>query len=803
MLDKIKPHLIAILSFVILSAVLFPDAFQGKTVTQPDMIRYRGVDNKIKRHREKTGEIALWNPSAFSGMPSFFSGPTFFSNKLSEVYKVNKLFLPGPIGLFLAGMICAYLLFLSLGVKHWLAGIGAIATCLASYNFIIYEVGHVNKLAAIIYFPLVAAGLLYAFKNRLLLGGALYGLGLGLAVYSTHVQMVYYLGISLIVLFIIFALYKIKSGEVIQLSKIVGVLALFSVLAIGANASRLYSSYKYMKHTMRGPAVLKSEANSIDGSDGLGYDYVFRWSHDVEEIFTYMIPGFLGGSSAEPVSAESEFASTLLANGYPEEQATRAPLYWGNMPYTAGPTYFGAIIMFLFILGLLIHKGYLKWWILAVTILFTFLSFGKNMAWFNDLWYYYFPYYNKFRSVNSSLAVLQFTFPLLAMLGMDQLLNKESNLKETNKKLYIALASTAGLCLLFALIGPSLFDMATDGDKNYGQLATSILNDRAALLRKDSLRSMFLIALVFATLWAYLNKKIKVKKLHVYVIVGLLIIFDMGLVGKRYLNSDKFEDAEEYFSQFETPRPVDMPILNDPDPNYRVFDASIDIFNSNEASRYHNTIGGYNAAKLRRYQDMIDKYIGNGDMTILNMLNTKYFIQKNKEEGQVFHQPNPQAMGNCWFVDTVKMVNTANEEIDALAGFNPKKTAFVHKEFSNKIKALSSNSDSAIITQTTYSPNKIEYRSNSNSDKLAVFSEVWYASGKDGWQAYIDNKAVDHIRANYILRALPVPAGEHTIRFEFKPEYYFIGEKVSLTTSILLILIALGAVGHTIKRGLT
>ena len=284
-------------------------------------------------------------------------------------------------------------------------------------------------------------------------------------------------------------------------------------------------------------------------------------------------------------------------------------------------------------------------------------------------------------------------------------------------------------------------------------------------------------------------------------IIGALITFDMGMVGNRYLNSEKFVDKEEYVSKFKNPRPVDIPILQDPDPNYRVFDASIDVFNSNEASRYHNTIGGYNAVKLRRYQDMIDRYIGKGDMTILNMLNAKYFIQKNKE-GQVFNQPNPQAMGNCWFVDTVKMVKTPNEEIDALASFNPRTTAYVHKEFSKEVNDLKPNNDSASIVQTSYGLNKLEYKSNSSSPKLAVFSEVWYMSGADGWQAYIDNQPVEHIRANYILRALPIPAGQHTIKFEFKPRHFFIGEKISLIISILLILCFLVALGLTIKKNM-
>jgi len=800
-MKKIIPHLIAIASFLILSVLLFPSALEDKTVAQPDLVRYSGVDNKVREHYEKTGEVALWNNSIFSGMPAFFAGPSFYANKLRQVYLVNKLFLPDPLGLFFLAMLSGFILFLSLGMKHWLSAIGAIAIALASYNFIIYEVGHINKLMAIVYFPLVASGLILVFKDKKWLGGSLFGIGLGLAVLSSHVQMIYYLAISLGILFIVYAVHKIKAKEIKSLSTNIGVLLLFSILAIGANSSRLLASYKYMKHTMRGPAVLASESTDKNSSDGLDYDYVFRWSHDVEEIFTYMIPGFLGGSSSETVSSESEFASRLMASGYPEEQATRAPLYWGNMPYTAGPTYFGAIIMFLFILGLLVHKGYLKWWILIVTILFTFLSFGKNMAWFNDLWYYYFPYYNKFRSVNSSLAVLQFTFPILAILGLDQILNKENELKATNKKLYIALASTAGLCLLFALIGPSLFDLSTEGDKNYGQLADSIISDRATLLRKDSLRSMILITIVFGVLWAFLNQKLKFKKMYIYMIIGVLITFDMGMVGNRYLNSEKFVDKEEYVSKFKNPRPVDIPILQDPDPNYRVFDASIDVFNSNEASRYHNTIGGYNAVKLRRYQDMIDRYIGKGDMTILNMLNAKYFIQKNKE-GQVFNQPNPQAMGNCWFVDTVKMVKTPNEEIDALASFNPRTTAFVHDEFSNEVNELKSNNDSASIIQTSYGLNELEYKSNSRSPKLAVFSEVWYMSGADGWQAYIDNKPVEHIRANYILRALPIPAGQHTIKFEFKPKHYFMGEKVSLIISILLILCFLVALGLAIKKNM-
>ncbi len=817
MFDKIKPHLIAILSFVILSAVLFPDAFQGKTVTQPDMIRYRGLDNKTKEHYEKTGELALWNNSTFSGMPAFFAGHTFASNKLKQVYLLSKLYLPGPIGYFFGGMLCAYLLFMALGVRHWLAAIGAIATVLASYNFIIYEVGHVNKLMTIIYFPLVAAGLIHTFKKRWLLGGALYSLGLGLAIFSSHLQMVYYLAISLGVLFIAYTVYQIKQKKASSLLKTIGVLVAFSILAVGANTSRLLSSYNYMKHTMRGPAILKAEDTSVNSSTGLDKDYVFRWSHGVEEVFTYMIPGFLGGSSSEPVSLESAFASDLLARGASEEQVKRAPLYWGNMPYTAGPTYFGAIIMFLFIFGLLSIKGYLKWWVLAVSILFTFLSFGSNMSWFNDLFYYYAPLYNKFRSVNSSLAVLQFTFPILAILGLNQLLNNkngndksgleelesnESLLKKTNKQLYISLAATGGLCLLFALLGPSLFDLGAAGDAQMaksGYNIDTIIETRGSLLRTDSFRSFFFIALVFGLLWAYINKKLKLKKMYVFIIIGLLITLDMGLVGNRYLNSEKFVDEEEYFAQFTNPRAVDIPILQDTDPNFRVFDASIDVFNSNQASRYHNTIGGYNAAKLRRYQDMIDKYIGQGDMNILNMLNTKYFIQKN-QQGQAAAQQNPAAMGNCWFVDTVSIVKTANEEINALSNFNPRTKAFVHEEFKNEVQGLSTTKDSTSIVQSSYGLNKLEYKSNSSTKKLAIFSEVWYMSGKNGWQAYIDNKPVEHIRANYILRALPIPAGQHTIRFEFQPADYFMGEKISLFASILLILITLGAVGLYAKK---
>lgn len=804
MIKKNLPHLFAAIAFLITAVFLCPDVLTGKIANQPDMQRSVGAYENIQDYNKKNESSSLWNASLFGGMPSFFAGAEYPNNLLSHVHnKVFTLSMPRPIGLFFIGFICAYVLFIALGMRPWLSVIGAIATVLASYNFIIFEVGHITKLRTIVYFPLITAGIVYVFKDKYLLGGSIFGLGLGLALWSDHVQMVYYLAICLFIFVACYLFFVIKNKELKTIIKPAIFLAIFAILAIGANSSKLWCSYEYMQHTMRGPSVLEKQDGSVNNSNGLDKDYVFNWSHGKAEIFTYLIPGFLGGSSSEPIGSNSAFAEDLLARGASESDVQKAPLYYGNMPFTAGPTYYGAIIIFLFVLGLFLTKGYIKWWVIATTILFTLLSFGKNLAWFNDLFYNYFPLYNKFRSVNSCLVVLQLTFPVLAVLGLNKILNSEVDLKIKNKKLLLSFYITGGICLFFATIGPFLIDFGSAGDEQltkYGYNLGAILEDRASLLRSDSFRSLLFIGLSVALIWTKINDKLKIKDSIFYLAIVALVFLDLSVVGKRYLNSDKFVDKEEYNAKLRTPRAVDVAILNDTDPNYRVFDLSIDAFNSNTATMFHSTIGGYHAAKLRRYQDIIDRHISKNNMSVLNMLNTKYFIQKD-ESGKEQYQMNPQALGNCWFVDSIELVNNANEEIDALTSFDPSKKAIVHKEFSDIVQNINTTNDSTSrIVLKEYEINKLVYTSNTNENKLAVFSEVWYASGKKGWQTYIDGQPVDHIRANYILRALKIPKGEHEIIFEFKPDYYYKGETISLGASALLILSFVGSVVFYLRR---
>ena len=547
---------------------------------------------------------------------------------------------------------------------------------------------------------------------------------------------------------------------------------------------------------MRGKPILEktdktSEAKSSSETEGLEWSYAMRWSNDWMDVFAALVPGVLGGSSGEQVGPKSE-SYKILRNGGGRQLANgkyQAPLYWGNLPFTSGPVYFGAGIIFLFILGLWLLRGQLKWGVAISVLLIVLLSLGKNLEWFQRLFFEYFPMYNKFRAHNSAMSVAAFLVPLLGFITLSKIFDWRFDKKEIIRGLMVAGGITGAICLFFALLGPSFFDFTSEADARYQEGVTDIfIKDRKAWMSGDGWRSLFIILLTGGLIWAYVQEKIS--KWVFLGLLGLVTIGDLWGVGRRYLNTTSFETPKSHDRHFQ-PRPVDQQILQleSDRSKYRVFDLSINTFNSNSTSYHHNTIGGYHPAKLQRIQDVIDHHIGKGNQAVLNMLNTKYVIT---QEGKL--QQNPGALGNAWFVENITKVNTANEEIDALKNFDSANDAVVlDTEFDNYISDFYPQKNGT-ITLTNYELDRWTYTTNATSEQLAVFSEIWYGGDKN-WKVTIDGEPAKHIRANYCLRALRVPAGQHTIEFRYEPPSYYAGEKVALISS-LLILALLGFVGY-------
>ena len=799
-LKKAIPSVLILISFLILSFGLFPDAFNGKVVQQPDMMSFRGISSDVIEYKKETGKTSVWTNSVFGGMPTYiWAGAPYTANKLKPLQKwLLNAGMPFPSGYFFTAFLAFFILTLVLRINPWIGFVGSLAFGLSTYNFLISEAGHASKFLAIMYFPMIAAGTILVYRAKYLIGGLLFGLGLGLNIMASHVQMTYYFAICMAIFVLVKFAYAIKEGTLPSFAKASAFILLPLLLAVGSNASQLWTSYDYMKESIRGPQIL--EVADGDSKGGLDKDYVFSWSHGIGESLSFIIPGAYGGGSAEGIDKSSATYKDLKRKGAPARALKSAPLYWGDMPSTSGPIYFGAIVIFLFVFGLMLVEGSMKWWLLISTILITLLSYGKNMMWFNDIFYNYFPLYDKFRSVNSILSVLQFTLPMMGILGLTKLMSPKLNRENALKKLYIATGILGGFVLFMGLVGGSLLDFTGLRDQQLissGYNIDAIISDRKSLLRGDAFRSLFFILAGAGLIWLYIQDKLKGKfqVTIIFGLLGLLMIMDLGGVGKRYLNSDNFVKAKRYESNFDQ-RPVDKQILADTDPNYRVFDLSIPTFQSNSASNHHKTIGGYHAAKLRRYMDMIERHIGVGNQKVLDMLNTRYFITK---EQQV--QRNPGAMGNAWFVNNIQKVNTPDEEIGALNNIDPKTTAVMMSEFDSYLGGFTSADGQGSITLSDYKPDHLTYTTNTNSEQFAVFSEVIYKpNSSNGWKSYIDGKEVDHVRANYILRAMKVPAGQHTIEFKFKPTVYYAGETISLISSLLLILGLIGFLVWSFKN---
>lgn len=807
------PHIVAIIVFISISYIYFPEALQGKVVNQSDVSSWRGAANEILEYNKKTGEQTLWTNSMFGGMPSYMVSTQYKGNQIKHINHYLQLG-KRPASYICLAMLSFYLLMLVFGVNPWLGIIGAIAFAFSSYNFIIIQVGHNSKMVAIAYMPMVLAAVVYAFRKNRLLGSIFLGIALALEIIAKHPQITYYLGLIVLVYGAYELYHAVKNKTLIAYSKTIGLLVVAGGMAVATNADYLLTTSQYAKYTMRGPSELSH--NKDNKTSGLDKDYATQWSYGIDETFNLLIPNYKGGASGGALSEKSEVYKLISRQdpSYAKKVIKQMPTYWGPQPFTAGPVYIGAIIIFLFALGLCLIKGKTKWWILTATLLSFALAWGRHFMPLTELFLDYFPLYNKFRTVSMILVIAQLTIPLLAILALKKVYQSEIDKKDFMKSMKIALGTTAGFCLLVYII-PSIsgsFIGAQDGQM-HEMIANALRMDRIALLKADAIRSLIFIVLAAATIWAVYNKKLKTN--YSYIILAVLILADMWTINKRYLNSGDFVQQRQFTNQFAL-RPVDKIILQDKDPNYKVLDFSVNTFNDSHISFHHKTIGGYSAGKLRRYQDMIEFHISKemqkfasglknasslhqidslvAGMKVINMLNTKYIITNPDTAPLV----NRTAMGNAWFVKDYKIVPNADAEIAALYGFNPKEEAIIDKQFEGILNDRAFNPDEkASIKLESYAPNKLVYKTKAENEQLAVFSEIYYP---EGWKVSIDGKEAKHFRANYILRSMIVPAGEHTIEFRFDPDSYNTGTNISYISSILLLLLLTVAAFFSIKK---
>ncbi|MBN2482355.1 MAG: YfhO family protein [Bacteroidales bacterium] len=800
-----------IIFFFISLAYFVPDSVQGRKLYQSDIMQYKGMSKEISDHREAFGEEPLWTNSMFGGMPAYLISTQYKSNILRQVHRIFTLFNFRPvcfIFLYLLGFYIALLLF---DIKPWISFAGAIAYAFSSYFFIIIVAGHVSKVLALGYMPPIIAGVYVAFRGKPLIGSMVTGIFLGLQIVVNHLQITYYT-LLIILIFIIFELTRLaRHHNYREFFRPVPWLFAFGILAVGLNFSTLWTTYEYGKYSIRGKSELT--LNAENQTSGLDKDYATQWSYGIGETFTLLIPNFMGGSSSGELKTNSE-TYDYIRNNYSAGDAgsfiKNVWLYRGSQPSTQGPVYVGATVVFLFVLGMFILKGPVKWWLFTVTVVSIVLSWGRNFPALTNFMLDYFPGYNKFRTVSMILIMAQFAMPMLAILTIREILENDLARKEFMKKWKYALYGAGGILILILIFAGS-FDFSAPVDEQMRSqgldpmIIDAIRNDRLALLRMDAFRSLVFVLLTASAVLAIFLKKIKIQT--AIAALSLLFLVDMWPVNKRYLNSDDFVSKREDLNLF-TPTTADQIILQDRDQDFRVLNLTVSTFQDASTSYFHKSIGGYHGAKMQRYQELIDHHIINemsalintfqtspttaaldsvmSDMHALNMLNTRYIIYSGEAPPLV----NKHELGNAWFVNSYKLVNNADEEIAALSDIDPSTEALIDARYEPEIQNLNLKPDStATIRITEYRANYLKYTTSSSSEQLAVFSEIYYDKG---WQAYIDEKPASHIRANYVLRAMRIPEGNHTIEFKFQPESYFTGEKISLASSIFLLLMIAG-----------
>lgn len=823
LLKKILPDVVAILLFALISYVYFyPAVTEGRILSQHDSVAGIGSGEEAKEYLQRTGERTRWTNSIFGGMPTYQMSPSYKStDTIKSIENLYHLYLPQYVWYVFVMLLGFYILLRAFNFSVWLASLGAIIWAFSSYFFIIIAAGHIWKFITLAYIPPTIAGMVLTYRGKYLWGALLTATFVAFQIMSNHVQMSYYFLFVMLFMAIAFGVSAYQKKELPKFFKATAILVFAGLLGVCVNISNLYHTYQYSKETMRGKSELVKANSNNQTKGGLERDYITQWSYGIGETFSLLVPNVKGGASVPLAANEKamEKANPTYASLY-----SQIGQYWGEQPGTSGPVYVGAFVMFLFVLGMFIVKGPMKWALVAATVLSILLSWGKNFMGFTDFFIDYIPFYDKFRAVSSILVIAEFTIPLLAMLAIKEIITKPEIIKEKKREFIASFALTGGIALLFA-VAPTLFfssfisssemnalQNAIQDQNHLVAIMTNLEEMRVAIFISDAWRSFFIIIVGVAILFVYLKKWINAKTTVGALI--LLTLIDMWSVNKRYLYDEQFVDKSQQDITF-NPTETDKYILQDRTLDYRVLNMASNTFNENNTAYWHKSIGGYHAAKLRRYQEMIEYHISpeinnlfkevanaSGDITkvdsskfpVINMLNTRYFIFP-LQDGKTVPLINPYAFGNAWFVRDVKYVDNANQEIESIKGADLQKCAIVDKKFADVIKPVSADPMST-VKLISYEPNKLEYNVDSKTGGAVVFSEIYYP----GWQAFIDGKEVEHGRADYILRAMNVPAGNHTITFTFDPKSIHVTETIAFVAISLLGVMILGYISFIIFK---
>lgn len=790
-LNKFLPFAIAIIVFAIASVLYFNPVLSGKQIKQSDITQFIGMSKDVKEYRAEKGEEPYWLDNAFSGMPAYQVSAYYPNDFVRYIDRVIR-FLPRPADYLFLYFLSFFVLLTALKVDWKLAILGSLSFGFSTYLIIIFGAGHNAKAHAIGYMPMVIAGVIYIFRKRYLLGFVLTALAMALEIYSNHPQMTYYLGFCLLILAIVEFIEAFKTRTLPVFLKQSLVLVAAMLIGIGANSTRLLAMKEYADYSTRGKSELTitPEGTPKEKSTGLDKNYITEYSYGIAETFNLMIPRFMGGGTVEELGENSNFYQILEQNAgrsVAKDYSSQVLTYWGKQPIVEAPAYIGAIVFFLFFLGVFLVKGRLKYWLVAATIFSIVLSWGKNFSIITDFFIDYIPLYNKFRAVSSIQVVAELCVPLLGILALKEFFSSETTSEEKENAVKKAFYIVGGISLLFLLFGSSLFAFEGLRDAQYigiekqlPGIIDALISDRKSMLFNDSLRSLLLVLAVAGMLWFYLKGKLK--QVPVLIVLGGLIIFDLVSIDTNYVNKEDFTSARRVQKPF-TATKADIEILKDKG-YYRVANFSVSPMQDGSTSYFHNSIGGYHAAKMKRYQELFDYQIAKNNMEVLNMLNTKYFIISDEQ-----FQENPEANGNAWFVTSLKEVDSANEEIIALDSLRTKTEAVINsKEFKVGVDAFEKDS-TATISLKKKDLTELVYESNTSSNQFAVFSEIYY---KDGWKAYIDGESVPYYRVNYILRGLNVPVGKHTITFKYEPTVIKTGSLLSMFCYALLLIVPIG-----------
>jgi len=814
---RLLPHLIAIVVFFATVAFFFGPQFQGKELPKGDIRNYIASAKETKDYR-KAGGTALWSGTNFGGMPNFQMAAPPNGNQLAKVQKPLMGFMARPAGYFFAGMLCCYLLLILLGISPWLSIAGALGAGLATNGFVLFEAGHMSKVVTVFYLPLVAAGILLAFQKKYIWGGLIFAFGMGLAILAGHPQMLYYFGMT--VPFYGFAklVRAFREGELAHFGKAMGALVMGLLLAVGAGAGLILPTNEYTTQTMRGGQVLETPVVAARNPDaraedvpasGLEWDYAMQWSNGLIDLVATYSPMAAGGGNGTEISRDTEFGKAMTRVGARLPATFAAPMYHGALPFTEGPAYLGAVVWALFIFGLFTARRSLAVWLGGGTLFIMLISMGKNMEGINHFLYDTLPMLSKFRSPSSALSISTFMMVVLGIVGVhDWLRQMDKDEEKARKQLLYSGVTAAVLGLFVTLILPAFMDFAGANDAGYiqrlfgqqqvnaGPMVDGLIQTRRDLYAADAWRSFLYVGLTFGALFLTFRKTIS--PLIGGLILAGLIAVDFAGVNATRMQAKDWRRAVKYDALFPKTA-ADATILADTDPHYRVYNATVDAFQEAGTSYYHKSIGGYSAVKMRRINDVITGYLRQNNQNVLNMLNTKWFILPG-QDGQPRARQNPAAFGNAWLASNVQTVATNDAEFAALGTTaDLKATAIVHQDFADAVSGLQPTG-SGTVRLTKYTPDELTYTFNSDAEQLVVFSEMWY--GPDlGWEITIDGTPSELIRANYLLRAARIPAGQHTIVMSFRPGSYYTGKTLATVCSLLILFGLIGYGGWTVYKG--